>query len=78
MRDRSYRRHQNFRVIRKRMSLLRNSNSSLSNRLEDFGFLRKYNLTCGCKMCKMSAELAKKEIRKREEIKHPIEQEEIY
>jgi len=54
MRDRSVRRHHSKRVIRKRISITKNRWSGTPPSLsEKPGKLRKFNLSCGCYMCKI-------------------------
>ena len=52
-RGRSWRRFQNFKIIRKRQNIIKNFwNDDSYNTLP--GMLRKWNFTCSCGMCRMS------------------------
>ncbi len=65
MRDRAWRRSQTHRVIRKRQNIIKNFWRS-----GDYdplpGVLSKWNFTCSCRMCSMSAYWSRNEKRHRE------------
>lgn len=68
MRNRAWRRHQNKRIINKRMKIVKECWFSGSSRyLERWldenpkGSLKKYNFTCSCGLCKMDKYNRKKD-----------------
>lgn len=64
-RNRSWRRFQNYKIIRKRLNIIKNYWSDTKYN-PDPGRLRKWNFTCGCRMCNMSEYFGKKDKRERE------------
>jgi len=65
-RSRSWRRFQNDKIIRKRLGYVKIFNAAsgmgkISEYNPEPGTLRKWNFTCGCRMCKLSGYYDSKE-----------------
>lgn len=80
-RGRAFRRHQNDRIIQKRLNILKKcwgyDKVSYGTLREQKcpGFLRKWNFTCNCGMCKMERYFARRDKHKRENMRGYSEEE---
>lgn len=79
-RNRAWRRFQRQRIIANRLFIARDV-WGYTNHIYEWTWLKngsrlaKYNFTCDSRMCKLAGEESKKDKRRRESIKHPVEYE---
>lgn len=69
MRDRAYRRHQNKRIIKKRLKIYRFLTGLFGRKDIEGGHFKKYNLSCNCGLCEKNT-IAGKRIKGMQEKKN--------